>query len=516
MKLSHLMHDCDPLWESAVNGLTIGDPDILSIHSRSGDVTPGGLFIAIRGFKADGHAYIEDALRRGAVAVVAEQNVSGNPSILTVSDSRKAMAAIAARFYGNPSASMVLIGVTGTNGKTTTTSILESIFQEAGHTVGVIGTLNWRYLGRAFSNPVTTPDSIDLQQMLHEMNMAGVTHVMMEVSSHGIDLYRTSHCSFDVGVFTNLSQDHLDYHESMENYFACKKRLFTEIMATGPKAGNAAAVINVTDPHGRLLAAGLPMRTLTVGIQSGADISSRRVTDAIEGLSGTIDFQGTAIDFTTLLTGGFNLENILCAAGAAWALGLDSRIIKKGIEACKGVPGRLERVAVSSGRFVFVDYAHTPGALERILETLASRAPARLISVVGCGGDRDRTKRPVMGQAALKYSDLAIITSDNPRTEDPLSIIRDILAGIQGQGFHEYTRETLSDGFTDRGYVVEPDRKTALETAMRISRPMDIIVAAGKGHETYQVLKTGKIDFDDRQVLRQAAARWLGTEDSHD
>ncbi|MCP4117386.1 MAG: UDP-N-acetylmuramoyl-L-alanyl-D-glutamate--2,6-diaminopimelate ligase [Desulfobacteraceae bacterium] len=506
MKLSYLIKECAPLWDRgfALESDPGADPEITSIHNNSGDVKPGGLFIAIKGFNSDGHDYIRDALDRGAAAVVAQQHITGVPRAVEVADSRKAMASIAARFYNNPSESMGITGITGTNGKTTTSWLLESILNRAGHTTGVIGTVNWRYCGNTCDNPVTTPESIDLQQMLGRMRDAGVTHVIMEVSSHAIDLHRVRNCWFDAGVFTNLTQDHLDYHKTMGRYFSCKKRFFTRNLPTGPKAGTAVSVVNLDDERGRDLKDAAKTRIVTTGQAPEAGVRCVELSSGISGISGTLDIHGKEYGFSSSLVGSFNVENILSAAGAAWGIGIDPETIVRGIEDCKGVPGRLERIEPSLGRHVFVDYAHTPDALESILKTLKEQAPARIISIVGCGGDRDSSKRPIMGNIAATFSDLAIITSDNPRTEDPGLIIRDVLTGIDPAVHAGLTREQMEAGEGGTGFHVEPDRRTALEIAVKASRPDDIIVAAGKGHETYQILKTGTIDFDDRKILAQA------------
>ncbi len=479
---------------------------INSIHARSQDVTPGGLFVAVPGFVADGHDYILDAIQRGAVAVVVQKDVEVSVPVIRVKNTRKALAALSAAFYGNPSDKMTLVGITGTNGKTTTTWILESIFRAAGFETGVIGTVNWRFKGVSFDNPVTTPESLDLQKMFARMAAAGVTHVVMEVSSHALDLHRVHGCVFDVGVFTNLTQDHLDYHQDMESYFECKKSFFTDILPQSRGDKPSVAVINSDDSWGRRLQNCLKGRSFLTGKSMSGDITAQNITDEISGLSGYLVVAGEEFSFVSGLTGGFNLENILSAAGAAHSLGISSMIIKKGIENLPGVPGRLERVEPSFDRHVFVDYAHTPDALESVLETLAGRAVGRVISVVGCGGDRDRAKRPLMGEIATRLSTLAVITSDNPRSEEPSVIIQDILTGVSGKKGCEYNSRELESEWTTRGYVVEPDRGRALMLAVKASRPGDIILAAGKGHETYQVLKDKTIDFDDRQILKDALA----------
>ncbi len=514
MKLSYLIKGSVPLWERMLSMDTDArcDPEISSIHCNSRYVKPGGLFIAVKGFKTDGHDYIDDAFEKGAVAVISEKRIQGNPKVIEVKDSRKAMAAVAARFYGNPSEDICLTGVTGTNGKTTTAWILESIFNSAGICSGVIGTVNMRYGNNTFDASVTTPESIDLQKMLFKMKNAGVTHVVMEVSSHGIDLNRIAGCSFDIGVFTNLTQDHLDYHKTMAKYFACKKRFFTKILSKGPKASNALSVINIDSEYGRKIAESVKVKLITTGTErkTESDIKSYDIKEDINGMQGVIRMAEKNFPFKSGLTGHFNLENILSAAGVAHGLGIAPEIIIQGIGKCSSVPGRLERVENSVKRSVFVDYAHTPDALENILETLKERAPARLISVFGCGGDRDRKKRPLMGKIAVKYSDFAIVTSDNPRSEEPMSIIEDILKGIKDSNIVEYRSADIKNGFKEKGFFVNPDRKTAIETALAVSRENDIVVVAGKGHETYQVLKTGTIDFDDKEVLKNALIDFMG------
>ena len=510
MKLSYLLKECTPLWRrSLVPAFDPGaDPDITSIHNDSRDVKPGGLFIAVKGFKTDGHDYIDLAFERGAAAVVAQEKIPGRQMIVEVSDTRRAMASIAARFYNEPSLSLCLIGITGTNGKTTTAFILESILSRAGHSVGVIGTVNYRYMGKIYNTSVTTPESIDLQEILSRMGSAGVTHVIMEVSSHGIDLQRVRNSHFDVGVFTNLTQDHLDYHKTMGRYFACKRRFFTRILNSGPKASTSAAVINLDDPRGQSLCDAVTYRVVTTAKDTSADVCSADLVQSITGITGTLKIEGKPYPFTSALAGSFNVENILSAAGAAHSIGIDPSAIVEGIEECRGVPGRLERVEPAFGRHVFVDYAHTPDALVSILKTLKARAPGRIITVVGCGGDRDRSKRPIMAEIAVSFSDLAIITSDNPRSEDPQAIIVDMVNGIDRNLYAELGPEFKSgDLKSQKAFHVEPDRRKALEKAVLASNPGDILVAAGKGHENYQILKGGTIHFDDREILAEALAR---------
>ena len=493
MKLSFLLQDCIVPWERRVAPAVdpAADPDIRSVHSRAQDVKPQGLFIAVKGFSADGHDFIDTALAGGAAAVIAERDGYTDKRIITVKNTRKAMAAIASRYYGDPSKQLFLTGITGTNGKTTVTWLTESIFKAAGFNTGVIGTINVRYNGMTHETPVTTPDSPDLQRILADMAQSSVTHVIMEVSSHAVNLNRIDHCRFNTGVFTNLSQDHLDYHGTMRAYWKCKKDFFTKILRSGKEGERATAVMNTDDPKGRELAARLTPPLLTTGLAGDADIFCKDITDNISGIAATLVMGDTSVRIASPLTGRFNIENILSAAGAARAAGISPEAVQKGIETCTAIPGRLERIDNARDRFVFVDYAHTPEALASILETLQNRAENRLITVFGCGGDRDPSKRPLMGKAASVHSDVVIVTSDNPRGEDPVNIIQDILPGIDESANKEKV-------------IVEPDREKALKLAVRISKEKDTIVAAGKGHETYQIIKSGRIDFDDRLILKQA------------
>ncbi len=486
----------------------LADMEITDLGTRAQDILPGHLFFAVRGYAADGHDYINQALENGAALVVAEKNPHNHDRILVVEDSRKAVAEMAAAFFGHPSRDMVVVGITGTNGKTTTTYLLESIFTTAGHSCGVVGTINIRYPGHCADNPITTPDALALHRALRAMKDAGVTHVAMEVSSHGLAMNRVDGISFDAGVFTNLSQDHLDFHGTMESYFQCKKQFFTDFLPAPPKKGTA--VVNLDGGHGPELSQELGRLSIPqIGVSHSlaADLQTRAIRDQITGITGQLIVHGTPVPLTTGLTGRFNLENILCAAGAAHALGFTPEQIRQGIDNCPVVPGRLERVPNPIHRHLFVDYAHTPDALKSILKTLSSRAPRRVISVFGCGGDRDRTKRAPMGKMACRYSDIAIVTSDNPRTEDPQAIVQDILPGMEGTTL---TRETAKAA-ASKGYLVEVDRRAALELAVAVSLPGDIIVAAGKGHEPYQITNTGTIHFDDREELAAAALGYANT-----
>jgi UDP-N-acetylmuramoyl-L-alanyl-D-glutamate--2,6-diaminopimelate ligase len=496
------------------------DIDIGSIHYKAQEVETNGLFVAIEGRSADGHDFIGQALARGAAAIVVQKQpdrsievesgampTHGKPIIVHVRDTRTALADLAVCFFCRPSEYMTLIGITGTNGKTTVAYLIESILMAAGLKVGVIGTINYRYAGKTFPNPMTTPESLDLQRILKQMLQAGVTHVAMEASSHAMDLYRIRGCRFDMAVFTNLSQDHLDFHGDMQSYWSSKKRLFIEYLADGPKKNGAVAVINCDDAKGQELANILSIRVIKTGSAPDCVIKAETSQYGLMGTHGRASTPQGGFDFKTPLVGLHNVANILSSTGAAAALGIAPAIIKAGIEALAAIPGRLESIENSSGRFVYVDYAHTPDALKNAVSALKQIAPARIICVFGCGGDRDREKRPLMGEIVARLCDLSIVTSDNPRTEDPVAIIDQILPGIKAAGGIQYSEQDLKRGFDKKGYIIQPDRRRAIGLGIMASRPNDAVIIAGKGHETYQILGTTTIDFDDREEARKALAK---------
>jgi UDP-N-acetylmuramyl-tripeptide synthetase len=496
MRLASLIKALQP---AAVSGLQGEGPEVTSLHYRSQDVLAGGLFVAIRGLAADGHDFIEDALRRGAAAVVAERPIACEAPAVTVNDTRRALAELAAGFYAYPSGQMTVIAVTGTNGKTTTTYLVESILAQARLSVGVIGTINHRYAGRSFDSPVTTPESLDLQRILADMRAAGVTHVVLEASSHAIDLRRIHACWLDVAVFTNLSQDHLDYHGDMQAYWNAKRRLFTEFLAAGPKADRAVAVVNTDSAHGRQLAEELHCPVVTAGTGAGCRVRVGQLACDLKGIRGEIRLESGGFVFHSPLVGRHNAENILCAAGVGMALSIPPAAIQAGIESVACVPGRLERVDAGGGRFVYVDYSHTPDALENALAALRELTNGRIVCVFGCGGDRDRTKRPKMGAIAAQLSDLVVVTSDNPRSEDPVAIIAEILPGVRQAGAVEVGASARSAADACREFIAEPDRRRAIELGIRAARTGDAVLIAGKGHETYQVIGGNVIHFDDRE-----------------
>jgi UDP-N-acetylmuramyl-tripeptide synthetase len=479
------------------------DTEISSLHFNSREVQPGGLFVAIPGLKFDGHEYIDRAVIRGAAAVVSQKPVALNVWNIEVENSRKALATLSSQFYGNPSEKLKIIGITGTNGKTTTAFLIEKILLRAGLSVGVIGTLNCRYGGKIFDMSMTTPESLDLQRILADMLADGVTHLVMEASSHAIFLNRIDACWMDIAVFTNLTQDHLDFHGDMENYWQSKRKLFTEHLTKGPKKNKAIAVINCNDSYGMGLFKELPS-ALSVGFDDLCHLWPKITRKDQAGMEGVISTPKGMFKFVTSLIGQYNIENMLCAAGACLALGLPLDIIRSGIESVEFVPGRLQSIPNNANRFVFVDFAHTPDALENVLQTLQTLTTDRIICVFGCGGDRDREKRPLMGRIAARLADICIITSDNPRFEDPMIIIEDILAGVRKQGLSHYIPNDAIKSPSASGYVVEPDRSRAINMAVQISRREDIILIAGKGHETYQIIGNQTVPFDDRIIVRKA------------
>ena len=490
----------------------VEDQIIDSVHYDSRTVTPGGLFVAIQGHRWDGYTYIEEAIENGAVAVLTEKEWSGRPSISVaqVENARLALAAVSSAFYGDPCRELCMIGITGTNGKTTTAYLMESILNAAGLEVGVIGTINYRFGGQSFTSPVTTPESLDLMRLLRKMADSEVTHVVLEVSSHALDLHRVAFCEFDVGVFTNLSREHLDYHHDMETYWQCKRELCVGRLGVGSKRGRATAVTNWDDLKGKELYGEVSVPCLRAGLSDDCEIRAQDINLTKDAASGRVRTPEGEFDFTSSLVGKHNVYNILSATGVAIALGLPLDTIQKGIMDLRGVPGRLECVTNDLGLSVFVDYAHTPDALENVLSVLRGLTPGRMITIFGCGGDRDRDKRPMMGATAGRLSDLVVLTSDNPRTEAPEAILAGIVEGTAAVQSHQYELHELAKGFETPGYVVEPDRRKAIALGLGAARSGDIVIIAGKGHETYQIIGETTIPFDDRveakKILQQLSA----------
>jgi UDP-N-acetylmuramoyl-L-alanyl-D-glutamate--2,6-diaminopimelate ligase len=481
---------------------------VTGVAYHSGEVAPGMVFVALKGARTDGHRYVAEAVGRGAAAIVSEQEVEvpAGLAVVQVEQARLALAHLSAAFYGHPSRELTLVGITGTNGKTSTTYLLEAILSRAGHHVGVVGTVNYRAGQVTWPAPVTTPESLDLQRLLRAMRDLSVSHVCLEVSSHALDLRRVDRAAFDVGVFTNLSQDHLDYHRDLEEYFAVKSRLFLELLANGGAPG--LAVLNLDDPRGRELSRRVRVPVLTYGCHPDSQVRPLSHQFRPDGIRARLTSPAGEIEIDSSLVGPFNLANILAAAATALGLGLTPEEVSRGIASLSGVPGRLERFGPTGGPGVFVDYAHTPAAITQALEALQQLNFERIITVFGCGGDRDRKKRPLMGRAAAAGSQLVVVTSDNPRREDPLAIIQEIIPGIEAAGLAAITAAAAKQGTP--GYLVVPDRREAIRLAVRLARPGEAVLVAGKGHEGYQIWGQERRHFDDREEVALALEEYHG------
>jgi UDP-N-acetylmuramoyl-L-alanyl-D-glutamate--2,6-diaminopimelate ligase len=481
------------------------DPGIRGIAIDSRAVAPGDLFVALRGASSDGHQYLAQAAALGAVALLVEAAPEGAlPPAAVVSDTRRALAPIAVRFFGDPASELVLVGVTGTNGKTSTTFLTESILSAAGHATGLIGTVEVRYAGERLRAVNTTPESLELQRLLRDMRTRGVAAAVMEVSSHGLALGRVTGCRFDAAAITNLTQDHLDFHGNMEAYGEAKSLLFRAHLKPG-----GVGVVNLDDPSAERFVAATRAggaRTLGVTRRPGvaADVRVEAAEVSLAGVRARLGLPSGPLDVALPLVGDFNVENLAVAAGIAVGLGVAPDVIARGVAACPQVPGRMERVgSPEGGPVVLVDYAHTPDAVEKVLRTTRALTQGRLLAVFGCGGDRDRTKRPLMAQAVARFADRAVLTSDNPRTEDPLAILAEVERGLGDLARVEPAR--LSD--SERSYAVLADRREAIELAIRSARTGDTVVIAGKGHEDYQIVGTEKLPFDDREEARRVLRR---------
>ncbi len=473
---------------------------IRGISYDSRRVAPGDLFFALRGASSDGHDYIEKAVRMGAVALMVEEEVPeprrGGRTAIVVPDTRRALAPIATRFFGEPAKSLDLIGITGTNGKTSTSYLVESILNQAGIRTGLIGTVEARYAGERQTSTNTTPESLDLQRLLRAMCTDNIEQTVMEVSSHGLELGRVRGCHFRVAAVTNLTQDHLDFHGDMDSYLGAKTLLFSHYLAD-----SGTAVINLDDPASDRFVEIASKRGLKIiGVTRDSGRSSEVMLESAEvGLAGSkvrLALPSGPLELEVPLIGDFNLENLLVACGIAVALDIEPAAIAAGSAACRQVPGRMELVehAFENAPTVIVDYAHTPDAVEKLLRAVRPLCQGRLISVFGCGGDRDRAKRPLMAEAVARLSDRAVATSDNPRTEDPIQILNDVEKGLNG--LERVEPDQLND--REGSYALIPDRRSAIELAIAIGRRQDTVVLAGKGHEDYQIIGTDKLPFDDR------------------
>lgn len=462
---------------------------IQQVVCDSRKVRPGALFFALHGMQADGNAFIQDAITRGAVAIASElaapADLPAAVAWISVKEERKALAIAAANFYDHPASALKLAAVTGTNGKTTTTSVLDSMVKASGAKTGLFGTIAYHTPLGDYPAPNTTPESVDLQGFLAETRDAGGEYAVLEASSHSLAMDRLWGCHFTAAVFTNLTREHMDYHQTFEDYFAAKRKLFS---GTGGEPPDF-AILNADDEWSEKLC-GLAKNTLTYGLHSSADFTTRKFHLSFDGLSFTAKTPNGKVEVRSSLVGRINVYNLLAAIGAAQALGLTNETIQAGIRNLASVSGRFQRIDLGQPFLVIVDYAHTDDALENLIRTARELNPkGRVITLFGCGGGKDRTKRPVMGEVTGRLSDLTILSSDNPRKEDPLKIISDIIVGLQK---------------TSGKYLIEPDREKAIRLAIDEARAGDIVLLAGKGHENYQVLAEGTLEFDDREMARRA------------
>ncbi|SEF77692.1 UDP-N-acetylmuramoylalanyl-D-glutamate--2,6-diaminopimelate ligase [Caloramator fervidus] len=475
MKLKDLLYGLDSY------ELIGEDVEIKKISYNSKQVEKGTLFFCIEGFSLDGHKFAEEAVSNGAVALVVSKNVnlSKNVTLVKVKDTRKAMAIISSNFYNNPLKELKVIGITGTNGKTTSTFMMKSILEAKNLKTGLIGTI-YNIIGdNIVEAKRTTPESMDLQFMFRQMVESKCNFCVMEVSSHSLELDRVYGVTFEAGIFTNLTQDHLDFHKTMENYFKAKLKLFERTKH---------AIINIDDSYGRKALDLVNCNVITFGIENLADVFAKNLKIEDSGTIFTLCYDNQEVDINLHLPGKFNVYNALGCAAAAISLGIDLKTIKLGLESLKSVPGRSEKINSKKGFTVIIDYAHTPDGIENILKATREYTKGKLVILFGAGGDRDKTKRPLMGKAAGSLADFCIVTSDNPRSEDPEKIIQDILPGVESTGCP---------------YKVIVDRKEAIKYALMNANEGDVIVIAGKGHETYQIIKDKVIPFDEKEIVNE-------------
>jgi len=470
------------------------DIDVRSIAYDSRKVMPGGIFFAFHGEKLDGVEFVTDAVKRGAIAIASEETrrtwLHGDVTWVQLppGSERRGLARAAANYYGHPADALKLVGVTGTNGKTTTTFLVDSILRAAGHTTGLVGTTGYRTPAGSRKAVNTTPESLELQQMFAEVRDAGGTTAVVEVSSHALHFQRTWGCHFAAAIFTNLTRDHLNFHKTFEDYFEAKRHLFEGTGAGAPDT----AIVNSDDPYAERLQ-GLAKQTWTYGLKGTPDLATRKFSLSFKGLEFTALTPAGKVEVRSALVGRINVYNILAAIGAAIALDIAPAKIEAGIAQLEQVPGRFQIIDEGQPFLVVVDYAHADDALRNLVITARELNPSgRIITLFGAGGERDRSTRPPMGEAAGAGSDLVILTSDNPRTEDPLRIINDVVVGLQK---------------VNANYKIELDRETALEMAIDQARPGDIVLLAGKGHENYQILRDRTFEFDDREMSRAILRR---------
>ncbi|USG67556.1 UDP-N-acetylmuramoyl-L-alanyl-D-glutamate--2,6-diaminopimelate ligase [Brevibacillus ruminantium] len=468
--------------------------EITSLTADSRKVKPGCLFVCLTGFTVDGHQYAAQAVENGAVAILAEKDVDVPATVVRVPDTRRAMAMLADRFYGSPTRQLKVIGVTGTNGKTTTTHLIDKILRDQKKKTGLIGTIHMRIGEVTEEIKNTTPDALELQESFRRMCDIGTEYATIEVSSHALELGRVRGCDIHTAVFTNLTQDHLDYHKTMENYRHAKSLLFAQLGNSYDPQRLKTAVLNADDEASRFFATVTPARVITYGIDQAADIRADEIEISTQGTTFVAHTFAGSIRLSLKLMGKFNVYNALAAIAVGLAEGIPLAEIKASLEQVPGVNGRFESVQAGQPFAVLVDYSHTPDSLENALVTVKEFAKGKIFCIVGCGGDRDKTKRPIMARIATKYADLAVLTSDNPRSEDPEAILADMLAGLGEVAPERYTAMV--------------DRREAISHAVSLASEGDVILIAGKGHETYQIIKGEVLPFDDREVAKEAIARW--------
>lgn len=490
MKLKEIL---DGLDVKKITGST--ELEIRNITTNSKEVEKGSMFIAIKGFRTDGHEYIESAVKSGASSVVLEKMHHGKnipATVVELRSTRKSLPVIASNFYQNPTLGMKLAGITGTNGKTTVSYMIEAIWNRDNLNCGVIGTVENRYMGKRYKASLTTPDPVSLTRLLSEMRESGVNNVVMEVSSHALDLNRVDGCDFDVAVFTNLTQDHLDYHETLDEYYSAKKRLFSEVLLKSAKNPKC-AVINIDDEYGLKLFNEITAEKINYSLlDKNSDIFAEEYSFNDSGIKAKIKTPRGRLMLESKLLGKHNLYNLMAATGTALMTGSKIETVENALNSIGRIPGRLESVDNRHGINVLVDYAHTPDALKNVLSSLKPLCRKRLITVIGCGGDRDKKKRPLMCDAALEYSDYTVLTSDNPRTENPDEIIKDMISGKNPENY--------------KNLKIIVDREQAISYAVNFAKSGDTLLIAGKGHEDYQIIGENKIHFDDREI----AEKYLG------
>jgi UDP-N-acetylmuramoyl-L-alanyl-D-glutamate--2,6-diaminopimelate ligase len=463
------------------------NPEITSIENDNRKVQNGSLFICIKGYTVDGHDFAESAVNNGAAAVIAERPLSIAVPVIVVNDTTRAMAVLADAFYQQPTKKLHLIGITGTNGKTTTSHIIEKIFSDVNHRTGLIGTMYTKIGEQIIETKNTTPESLVLQKGFQQMVEAGVETAIMEVSSHALHMGRVHGCEYDVAVFTNLTQDHLDYHKTMEEYQHAKSLLFSQLGNTFNSNKPKFAILNTDDAASDMFSKATAAHVVTYGIDNEADFRAKNIRMTSAGTDFELIFKEQVYPIHLQLLGKFSVYNVLASVAAAFVSGISMKDIITSIETIKGVSGRFELVDGGQDFTVIVDYAHTPDSLENVLKTVNHFAEKRVFVIVGCGGDRDRTKRPLMAEIACRFATDPIFTSDNPRSEDPIAILKDMEAGAQGES-----------------YQTIPDRKEAITAAIEQAAEGDVVLIAGKGHETYQIIGKNVYDFDDRVVALEA------------